>query len=56
MRSRAFAFLKPGDRINIETDMLGKFVRKQPDADSAKPAAPTLTMERLRNAGFLSAD
>lgn len=52
----AFSSLKPGDRINIETDMLGKFVRKQPGADNAQPAPPTLTMERLRTAGFLSGD
>lgn len=50
----AFSSLKPGDRINIETDMLGKFVRKQPAPDAAAPAAPSLTMERLRQAGFLS--
>jgi riboflavin synthase len=47
----AFSALKPGDRLNIETDMLGKYVRQQ-QLPSPAPSAPPLTMERLRNAGF----
>ncbi len=51
--STAFSFLKPGDRINVETDMLGKFARRQESA-AASPTPPrgTVTMEKLRAAGF----
>lgn len=52
--STAFSSLKPGDRINIETDMLGKFARRQESAaDSPSPPRGTVTMEKLRAAGFL---
>jgi riboflavin synthase len=52
--STAFSSLKPGDRINIETDMLGKFARRQESA----PASPTpprapLTLGKLPSAGFV---
>lgn len=50
----AFSFLKPGDRINIETDMLGKFARKASSSDDTPPSPPPLTLDRLRAAGFFS--
>jgi len=44
-----------GDAVNIETDIIGRYIRKflgAPPADSAsKPAG--LTMEKLREAGFI---
>lgn len=52
-QSTAFATLRPGDRINIETDMLGKYARQRENApESSSPPRSTLTMERLRAAGF----
>jgi riboflavin synthase len=44
--------LRPGDRANIETDVLGKYVRKSSGAAYAKSAAGSLTMDDLLNAGF----
>lgn len=46
----ALSSLLPGMRVNLETDMIGKYVR------SALPglAAPPLTWDRLREAGFLA--
>ena len=47
----ALAALGPGSRVNLETDMIGKYVRKM----AASPAAaPSVTWERLREAGFLA--
>ena len=46
----AFRFLRPGDRLNIENDMLGKYASRQ--HAPAIPAPPPVTMERLRAAGF----
>jgi riboflavin synthase len=52
-QATAFATLRPGDRINIETDMLGKYARQRENApESSSPPRSTLTMERLRAAGF----
>ena len=48
--STAFSSLKPGDHLNIETDMLGKYVRQQ--EAPAPPPPPAITMEHLRAAGF----
>lgn len=52
-QSTAFGILRPGDRINIETDMLGKYARQRENApEFSSPPRGTLTMERLREAGF----
>ena len=37
-----------GDRVNLETDVLGRYV----DALLAAPAAKPVTMDLLRRAGF----
>lgn len=45
----------PGDSVNIETDLLGKYVYRQLQADNEPPQtspAGSLTEERLRNLGF----
>ena len=39
---------RPGDRVNLETDVLGRYV----DALLAAPAAKPLTLETLVRAGF----
>lgn len=45
------ADLRPGGRVNVETDILGKYVRKCLAA--MNPAAPQgLTLDKLREAGF----
>jgi len=46
----ALSSLSPGARVNLETDMIGKYVRKMAAADSA----PRVTWDKLRAAGFLS--
>jgi riboflavin synthase len=47
----ALSSLSAGMRVNLETDMIGKYVR----AEMAKETLPPpLTWERLRNAGFLA--
>ena len=45
----ALSALAPGARVNLETDMIGKYVRTM-----AAPAAsaPQITWEKLRDAGF----
>ena len=45
----ALSALAPGARVNLETDMIGKYVRTM-----AAPAAsaPQVTWEKLRDAGF----
>lgn len=49
----AFPGLGTGDRINIETDMIGKFVRANTMLPPpVSPPPPPLTLERLREAGF----
>lgn len=47
----ALADLKPGDRINIETDILGKYVAR---LLSTGGAGSPVTLESLRRAGFIS--
>jgi riboflavin synthase len=39
-----------GDRVNIETDIIGKTVMRYLDA--ALPQSGTLTVERLRELGY----
>jgi len=41
--------LRAGDVVNLETDIIGKHVRRRLESDSA---SLPLTMERLRQAGF----
>jgi len=41
--------LKAGDTVNLETDLIGKHVRRTLET---KPAPAPLTWDRLRNAGF----
>ncbi len=47
----ALSSLAPGGRVNLETDMIGKYVRAALGG-SAAPAA--LTWDKLRDAGFLA--
>lgn len=42
--------LRKGDRINLETDVIGKYVRRQMDAGGAKSH---VTEDLLRDAGFM---
>ena len=48
----ALAALAPGARVNLETDLIGKYMRKQ----AAEPAVreSPVTWEKLRDAGFLA--
>lgn len=48
----ALATLSAGERVNLETDMIGKYVRANLKAGSQ--ATPPLTWGKLRDAGFLS--
>lgn len=51
--------LSPGERVNIEADILGKYVRRYLQALLESPASKTsatpggLTMEKLKQAGFV---
>ena len=51
-----FGYKKPGDKINLENDMVGKYIDKLLHFDQQetndKHTNSTLTMEMLRNAGF----
>ena len=42
-----------GDALNIEVDMIGKYVRRY--VQDAAPTPPTITIEVLKDAGFLDA-
>ena len=46
----ALRIIQPGMKVNLETDMLGKFVRAQLDQQKE---TPRITWERLEQAGFL---
>ena len=48
----ALSVLAPGARVNLETDLIGKYVRQQ--AANASGAAPAVTWDKLRDAGFLA--
>jgi riboflavin synthase len=41
--------LKPGDPVNLETDMIAKYVEKMMKGESANS---TLTLEKLVQQGF----
>lgn len=43
--------LKPGDRVNLETDMIGKYVRAS--LQQSGSAEPSITWDKLRTSGFL---
>jgi riboflavin synthase alpha subunit len=48
---------RPGDRVNVETDILARVVVARLEAigtPSGAPAGAELTWERLRESGFLS--
>ena len=47
----ALASLAPGARVNLETDMIGKYVRA---AAAPTAQAPVITWDKLRDAGFLA--
>lgn len=48
-RQTALSSLSPGTRVNLETDLIGKYIR----AGLAGPARPAaITRDRLRDAGF----
>lgn len=47
----ALASLPAGARVNLETDMIGKYVRS---ALARSPASAPVTMDQLREAGFLA--
>lgn len=45
----ALSALAPGARVNLETDMIGKYVRTMATSTAS---APQITWEKLRDAGF----
>jgi riboflavin synthase len=45
----ALSSLNPGARVNLETDMIGKYVRA---ALERQQPPPTVTRDKLRNAGY----
>lgn len=47
-----FAHKKPGDVVNLENDMVGKYIEKLLKGSCEHKETSTLTMETLRNAGF----
>ena len=57
LQATTLANLQPGGQVNIETDLLGKYVRRSMAAilgQADKPAGPAggLTIDKLRQAGF----
>jgi len=44
--------LRPGDKVNIETDVIGKYVRKYL-RELGMPAQGSVTVEKLKEAGFI---
>jgi riboflavin synthase len=56
LRETNLGLLKIGDRVNLETDVLGKYARRGFDADDGQPDAESgsgLTMETLIENGFV---
>jgi len=43
----------PGDGVNLEADLLGKYVKRQLEMIGIGPTADNVTMDTLRNAGWL---
>jgi riboflavin synthase len=50
-RHTALDDLQPGSLVNIETDLLGKYVRRV--LETARERVSPLTHEKLRGAGFM---
>jgi len=44
--------LRPGDTVNIETDVIGKYVLKHLQAGPLRPTSGGLTLDTLRDNGF----
>ena len=56
LRETNLSLLRIGDRVNLETDVLGKYARRGFDADDGQPDAESgsgLTMETLIENGFV---
>ncbi|HKZ17119.1 MAG TPA: riboflavin synthase [Geobacteraceae bacterium] len=48
-----FQYYRDTDRVNIETDVVGKYVEKQlANARPFRPGAPPITLARLKEEGF----
>jgi riboflavin synthase len=43
----------PGDKVNLEADLLGKYVKRQLEMIGINTATDSITMDTLRNAGWL---
>ena len=43
---------KPGDAVNLEGDILGKYIERHLEARKASAATSTLTLEALKDQGF----
>lgn len=56
LRETTLGLLRRGDRVNIETDVIGKYVQKYLGQAPAAPAGGNsggLTIEKLKQAGFI---
>lgn len=53
LRETTLGDLNPGDRANIETDILGKYVQKYLRTLGGKPGGGAVTLEKLREEGFI---
>jgi riboflavin synthase len=53
LRETTLADLAPGDRVNLETDLLAKYVRRALAAATGQPADDHRLLDTLRSAGFL---
>jgi riboflavin synthase len=53
LRETTLGDLKSGDRVNLETDLLAKYVRRALAAAAGQPADDRRLLETLRQAGFL---
>jgi riboflavin synthase len=53
LRQTILGDLKSGDRVNLETDLLAKYVRRAIAAATGQPADDRRLLETLRQAGFL---
>jgi riboflavin synthase len=49
LKDTTLSDMRPGDRVNVETDVIGKYVQKYLRASSSEG----VTLEKLRQAGFL---
>ena len=52
LKDTSMAQLQPGDPVNVETDVLGKYVRRYLAQLAATPSGGGLTLEKLRESGF----